>query len=331
MRVSVVITNYNYAAYLAEAIDSALGQDYPDTEVIVIDDGSTDDSAAVIRGYGDRVRAVFRENGGHVSCCDAGLELASGDVLVFLDSDDVLLPNAVSLHVDELRDPAVVGSCGYMTVVDSDGKPTGHRIPAVLPPSGDYLQATLDRGLEVYRSSFTSGHAWPRAFLERVMPLPEEDMIGPDGYLTAIDRLFGKLAFIHEPVALYRVHNRNKGPILFRFEREYMRRQVERKQHRIRFAKSWIDRLGYEVNAREFYKVRDWRLNVMRHALRLMGAGGEHIPVVEFATTPLRNVARPSWRATLMTLCLLAVRLMPRPLALETSRYLLTRTELPRA
>ena len=63
-RLSVVIANWNYAQYLGAAIDSALGLDWPDVEVVVVDDGSSDGSRAVIASYGDRVRAIYQANAG---------------------------------------------------------------------------------------------------------------------------------------------------------------------------------------------------------------------------------------------------------------------------
>src|SRR4051812_16040279 len=92
---SIIINNYNYGHFLRDAIDSALAQTYPCTEVIVVDDGSTDDSREVIAGYGQRVTAVFKENGGQASAFNAGFAASRGEVVVFLDADDTLLPNAM--------------------------------------------------------------------------------------------------------------------------------------------------------------------------------------------------------------------------------------------
>ncbi|MCC2671779.1 MAG: glycosyl transferase, partial [Armatimonadetes bacterium] len=75
---SVIINNYNYARYLPEAVESALAQTYPHTEVVVVDDGSTDHSRAVLAGYGDRLRTVFQENGGQASAFNAGFAASRG-------------------------------------------------------------------------------------------------------------------------------------------------------------------------------------------------------------------------------------------------------------
>src|SRR5205085_8851297 len=94
--VSIVVTNYNYARYLERAVDSALRQTYRPLEVIVVDDGSTDESRTVIAGYGDRVRPVLRSNGGNAAAYNSGFAASRGDILLFLDADDALYPQAAA-------------------------------------------------------------------------------------------------------------------------------------------------------------------------------------------------------------------------------------------
>src|SRR5579863_9473046 len=91
--ISVVINNYNYAQYVGEAIESVAAQTYDNVEILCVDDGSKDDSAAVIRRY-SQVKAIFKSNGGQSSAVRAGLDSAKGDIIIFLDADDVLYPEA---------------------------------------------------------------------------------------------------------------------------------------------------------------------------------------------------------------------------------------------
>jgi glycosyltransferase involved in cell wall biosynthesis len=90
MKLSIIIPNYNYGAYIGAAIDSALAVDWPDKEIIVVDDGSTDISREVIHAYGNRIIPLFLRNGGGNSACNAGFERSSGNIIIFLDSDDIL-------------------------------------------------------------------------------------------------------------------------------------------------------------------------------------------------------------------------------------------------
>ena len=117
--VSVIITNYNYGAYVAQAIESALTQTYRNLEVIVVDDASTDDSRDVISHYADRVDLVLQEHGGQLASTNAGFARCRGDVVILLDADDILFPASVSRHVAMLENPSVVKSQGYLQNIDS--------------------------------------------------------------------------------------------------------------------------------------------------------------------------------------------------------------------
>src|SRR4051812_15580158 len=92
MKLSIIIVNYNYGDYVGAAIDSALAVDWPDKEIIVADDGSTDNSREIILSYGDRIVPLFLCNGGRNSASNKAFERSSGDIITFVDSDDILFP-----------------------------------------------------------------------------------------------------------------------------------------------------------------------------------------------------------------------------------------------
>lgn len=98
---SIIIPCYNSGIFLKDAIASALSQTYPLVEVVVIDDGSTDDSPAILRTFGDRIRWETQTNQGAPSARNRGLALAQGTYVKFLDADDVLLPNAIEQQVQQ--------------------------------------------------------------------------------------------------------------------------------------------------------------------------------------------------------------------------------------
>jgi len=104
--VSVVIPAFNTGRFLPETLESVFAQSYPNLEIIVIDDGSTDDTRAVARGYGERIVLLERPHAGLGPTRSAGIERAVGEFLLFLDSDDILEPDAVRTQVDvALRHP----------------------------------------------------------------------------------------------------------------------------------------------------------------------------------------------------------------------------------
>src|SRR5436305_1267238 len=95
--IDIVVNNYNYEAYVRQAVDSACAQEYPSANVIVVDDGSTDGSRDVLAAYGDEIDLVLKENGGQASALNAGFARCRGQAVIFLDADDVLAPNAASM------------------------------------------------------------------------------------------------------------------------------------------------------------------------------------------------------------------------------------------
>lgn len=107
--VSVIMPSYNTARYIGEAIDSVLSQDYPNKELIVIDDGSTDATVDIIRSYSDRVRLITQRNQGAAVARNAGLDAAQGDYIAFLDSDDCWLPGKLRTQIDYLEQYPDIG------------------------------------------------------------------------------------------------------------------------------------------------------------------------------------------------------------------------------
>ncbi len=208
--VSIVIDNYNYAGFLPEAIESALGQTYPRVEVIVVDDGSTDESRQIIASYGGRILPVLKENGGQASAFNAGLEASRGQVVCFLDADDALAPRAVERAAPLFSDPHVVKVHWPLLEADAAGKLTGATFPAAPLAAGDLRAAAIADGPLAYITSPTSGNAWSRRFLEQVIPVGEcGNKHGGDAYLSILAPIYGRIARLDEPQGKYRIHARS--------------------------------------------------------------------------------------------------------------------------
>lgn len=210
--VSIVIDNYNYGRYLGPAIDSALAQTHPAVEVIVVDDGSTDDSRAVVARYGARLTPVFQPNGGQAAALSAGFARSRGELVIFLDADDVLLPEAAALAAAAWAAQPEAAKIQYrMRVIDAAGRPTGEIKPA---PNLPLLQGDLRRHAVSFPFDLvwmaTSGNAFPRRVLAEIMPIPEQDFrILADYYLVHLAALYGPVLFLAEFGAHYRVHGGN--------------------------------------------------------------------------------------------------------------------------
>jgi glycosyltransferase involved in cell wall biosynthesis len=206
---SVVILNYNYARFLGRSIDSALAQDWPNKEIIVVDDCSTDHSRDIIGGYGNRVIPVLQpKNRGHGAGMNAGFFKSKGEIVIFLDADDYLYPQAMRRIVEK----RVPGAAQYQYRLDLMG-PDG-RVIDTYPPrefaweDGDVTNALLVRGR--YATTVTSGLAFSRAALDSMMPMDEDAFrVGGDGYLVTVAPFYGRVITIDEVLGAYHQHGGN--------------------------------------------------------------------------------------------------------------------------
>ena len=203
--VSIIISNYNYAAFLSEAIDSALGQTYSNIEIIVVDDGSKDNSRELLQPYSQSVRLIFKENGGMGSALNAGFKDAKGELVMFLDADDILYPNTIAELVKLWR-PGVSKIHFRLQCIDQDGR----MLPSILPrtslPFGNLIDQLCTVGH--YTSAPGSGNLYHRALLDEVMPIANEASWRgfADGYLILLAPLFGEIEAYQGTLGLYRVH-----------------------------------------------------------------------------------------------------------------------------
>ncbi len=123
--VSIVVPNYNCGRFIAEAIDSALQQTYADREVIVVDDGSTDDSLDVLGRYGNRIRVVTKRNQGVSAARNEGIRQSRGGLVAFLDADDVWHVDKLAKQVPLFANPAVGLVYCALEYIDEAGRGLG--------------------------------------------------------------------------------------------------------------------------------------------------------------------------------------------------------------
>jgi hypothetical protein len=213
LAVDIVISNHNYGAFVIAAIESARAQSHPDVSVVVVDDGSTDDSRQLLNAYAGAVDLVLQENRGQAAALNAGLERCQGDVVIFLDADDALRPDVAARVAAALAaDPEIARVQFGMDVIDADGLPSGAtKPPPHLPlPSGDLRRAEVTYPFDIPWLP-TSGNAFRRRALRRILPIPELDYprCGADWHLIHLSTLLGPVASLEGIGASYRVHERN--------------------------------------------------------------------------------------------------------------------------
>jgi glycosyltransferase involved in cell wall biosynthesis len=206
--VSIVINNYNYAQYLGEAISSALEQEEPALEVIVVDDGSTDSSHEVIESFGSRIQAIFQRNGGQAAAFNTGIRAAKGDWIWLLDADDSLKPDAVR-KASTLTAPGIARIAMGMEQIDAEGTPIGTKAPN----GGRAFEGSL-RDVLLLQGGLpsipTSGNLFSREALLAILPVPESSFrICADAYLFVMTGKFGRMKLDTSIVANYRIHGEN--------------------------------------------------------------------------------------------------------------------------
>lgn len=209
--VSLIINNYNYGRFMGDAIESALAQGYPDKEVIVVDDGSTDNSRDVIASYGSRIKAVLKENGGQASAFNAGFRESKGELVCFLDSDDCWYKNKVEESVKAaLAHPDAVLVYHQLITASEDLTLTGKPAPRIIFQGNILGVVTKSCGWWGYPA--TSALCFRRRFLDRVMDIPEEEYrLAADAYLANLAPFMGEVYGFRKPLALYRIHGKNYG------------------------------------------------------------------------------------------------------------------------
>ena len=254
--VSVLVNNYDYGAFVGDAIDSALAQTYAPVEVIVVDDGSTDESRQVIAQHDDVV-AIFKRNGGQPSAVNAAFAACHGDWVCILDADDVLQPDAIERAMERAA-PGVSKVHWPVRNVDPTGLRTYGLSPARPLDEGDLRDAVVRDGPEAYTWSPTSGNLWSRTFLERVLPLEEHRERGlayVDATLASLAPLFGRIDAVHVPLADRRVHggNLSRG-LAFDAKLELDRRGYD---YRCELLARWCRELGLEADP-DGWRARSW-------------------------------------------------------------------------
>ncbi len=134
-KVSVIIPAYNQGLYLKEAIQSVLDQTYPNFDLVIVDDGSTDDTAEVVHRFRDqRIRYIYQENRGLSAARNTGIQHSDGELLTFLDSDDLFFPDKLEVLVAELEQHPEVGFvAGQAVLIDEYGNPLGEVFNTPLP------------------------------------------------------------------------------------------------------------------------------------------------------------------------------------------------------
>ena len=212
MRVSIVVPVYNTKPYLRECIDSALNQTHGDTEVIAVDDGSTDGSLDLLKEYGDSIRVVPVPHGGISEALNAGIRAMAGEWFKGLGSDDILHTDAVEKLLAAARGPHANGvpperlvPYGDTETIAGDGSPLGRPYPSPSNPLTTVQQGAMMLDSPYGLSSVSLIH---RSAFDDVGMFDARYRIGEDVELNLRLTIRGRYRMLHVPKTVYRYRRR---------------------------------------------------------------------------------------------------------------------------
>ena len=217
-KVSIVVTNYNYAEYICDCLESVSRQNYPDIECIVVDDHSSDDSVAKIRRFidSDKSAVTFKilhheATRGQYAAFRTGIDNASGAFITFLDADDLLLPDFVSEHVRvHLTLPPVAFTSSNQYQIDSSGQVIGGVHPDLLTQNSYRIIGTISLHRQFWVWATTSSMMFRRAVLGYVFADADEPFRKcADNYVAHFCNLLGGSILMPTVLGCYRRHQRN--------------------------------------------------------------------------------------------------------------------------
>jgi len=245
--VTVLIDTYNYGQFIEEAVESALAQEFPreQREILVVDDGSTDDTSERLKKYGDAIRYLRKPNGGQASAFNFGFAEARGEIIATLDADDLWMPQKLRRVCETFAknpEAGMVYHRSFMWHGGEDAQEDSHfcEVSGRVPESQVSLLS--------YPMVATSCLAFRRSALKKLLPIPETLRSQADAYLTALVIFVAPVAALPEFLAKYRVHGANLFHIS---ENKPARKRIE---HRMAMRavlsaeiRGWLQRNGHDL------------------------------------------------------------------------------------
>jgi glycosyltransferase involved in cell wall biosynthesis len=214
--ISVLVDTYNHERFIEEAIVSVLEQDFPpaEMEILVIDDGSTDRTAEIVRKFAPRVRYLRKENGGQASAFNFGVPKARGEIIAFLDGDDWWAQNKLRLVMAAFEKNPDAGTVGH-GIIEFDS--AADSSASLTPELTGYFDLASSEGAQIFRNFMaflgTSRVSIRKRVLEKVLPVPDALIVEADEFISTMAVAHDGAVLLPEPLTYYRLHDDN----LFQF------------------------------------------------------------------------------------------------------------------
>lgn len=291
--VTVLITTYNYGHYIQDAIDSVIAQNFPgeDLEIIVIDDGSTDDTARRVERYGSRVRYFYKTNGGQASALNLGFAKANAEIVCLLDADDLFIAGKISRIVEAFGQDSRLGLV-YHRMLEWNCATNQFVEDKFCAISGTAL-ANPER-FEHYRTATTSCVSFRRCVLSPLLPIPESIRMNADCFLVALVPFLAPVKAIPEFLTTYRIHGANAYHAdQSQNATDVRRRHLSIWERVITEMNGWLDAHGFTPDLPAVRSMRDRWTNLLERESFFIAPPGR----IQFFRHLMRSYRyeRPSW------------------------------------
>ncbi len=243
--ITVLITTYNYGQFLEQAIESVLAQEFPleRVQIVVVDDGSTDDTSERVKKYASRIEYFYKPNGGQASALNFGMARARGEIVALHDADDLFLPGKLTRISEAFEKDPTLGMT-YHRLREWHVETDKQRDWDFLAVSGD-IHRTPDEFLS-YAPHPTSAICLRRESLRSLLPIPEHIRMLADCYLTALIPFVAPILAVPEFLAVYRIHGSNSySGTEQQIPRETRKNRLEMWQVVIDAMSKWLADNGY--------------------------------------------------------------------------------------
>jgi glycosyltransferase involved in cell wall biosynthesis len=273
--ITVLITTYNYGRFIEEAIDSVVAQKLPQerVQIVVVDDGSTDDTVERVRKYGGRVEYYRKANGGQASALNLGIAKARGEILALLDADDLFLPGKLARVAEAFAENPALGMVYHRMEEWHVG--TGER-----PEWGDFYAVSGDARKEPekfvrYVPQPTSCITFRRSSLKGLLPIPEEITMLADCYLVALIPFQAPVLALEEFLTIYRIHGGNQYSTgETQVGAESATKRLRMWQIVIAAMQKWLEDHGYSRKQAAVRSLLDrWKLLLQREEFAIQAPG----------------------------------------------------------
>jgi glycosyltransferase involved in cell wall biosynthesis len=243
--ITVIIDTFNYGCFIEEAIESVLSQEFGQhgVEVLVVDDGSTDDTAERVKRFGAKIEYFRKSNGGQASAFNSGISRAKGDIIMLLDADDYWLPGKISRVLGEFNEHPGAGMVYHRWVEREMG--SGRSSDADFSLISGFVPSSV-RQVMSFSGLTTSCMAFRRNVLEQLLPIPDSLTIQADAYIGTLATFLTPVVGLDERLAVYRVHSRN---LYFNLGDDLdpvrLRRRIATREALVDGLSAWFNEHGY--------------------------------------------------------------------------------------